>query len=97
MLDRDRSCRPSQDELALDDMVVGCWSGFDLSSAVLKAQEWAAIPWAVTIAWLVEEGTQFLSGSGFRFYKPGAFSDDLLFYVGWSLGLAVAPNPLARN
>jgi hypothetical protein len=52
--------------------------------------------WLV-LAWLTEAGAGRLGSPGFRLYAPDVFYDDLRFYLGWSLGLSVAPNPVPEE
>ena len=55
--------------------------------------------WLV-LAWLTEAGAGGagrLGSPGFRLYAPDVFYDDLRFYLGWSLGLSVAPNPVPEE
>jgi hypothetical protein len=46
------------------------------------------------LAWLAQGGAWLFGASDFRIYSGDRFWEDLRFYLGWSLGLAVAPNPV---
>jgi hypothetical protein len=48
------------------------------------------------LAWLADLGAWQMGGPGSQLYAPDAFYDDLRFYLGWSLGLSVAPNPVPK-
>ncbi len=48
------------------------------------------------VAWLAQSGAWLFGEPGFRIYTWGQFWEDFRFYLGWSLGLAVAPNPVPR-
>jgi hypothetical protein len=52
--------------------------------------------WLV-LAWLAESGAWLLGAPDFHIYGWERFWEDFRFYLGWSLGLAVAPNPVPRG
>ena len=62
--------------------------------ALARLTATVAAAW-LALAWLVEILAGHAGATGWRFYTPDAYYDDLRFYLGWSLGLAVAPNPNA--
>jgi hypothetical protein len=64
-----------------------------LHLAVLTAA--VAASWFV-LAWLAESGASLLGAPDFHIYSWDRFWEDFRFYLGWSLGLAVAPNPVPR-
>ena len=52
----------------------------------------------LALAWLADAGAHRLGGpGGILLYAPHTFYEDVRFYLGWSLGLAVAPNPVAEE
>jgi hypothetical protein len=55
----------------------------------------AAVGW-FAIAWLAEGGAWLLGDPNLRIYGWEEFGEDFRFYAGWSLGLAVAPDPIPR-
>jgi hypothetical protein len=63
--------------------------------ALAKLTACVAGGWMV-LAVLIEVGAEHV-GLGYRLYTPDAFYDDLRFYLGWSLGLSVAPNPVSED
>jgi hypothetical protein len=46
------------------------------------------------LAWLAQGGAWLSGAPGFHIYSGDRFWEDFRFYLGWSLGLAVAPNPV---
>lgn len=63
--------------------------------ALARLTATVAAAW-LALAWLVEILAGHAGATGWGLYAPDAYYDDLRFYLGWSLGLAVAPNPNAR-
>ncbi len=54
---------------------------------------WVAGGWML-LAWGIQAGSGMIESPGFQIYTPEAFYEDLRFYLGWCLGLLVAPNPV---
>src|SRR3954468_13659213 len=46
------------------------------------------------LAWLVPGCARLLGMPDFHLYTSTGFFEDVRFYLGWALGLAVAPNPV---
>ncbi|HTH49451.1 MAG TPA: hypothetical protein VMB21_18180 [Candidatus Limnocylindria bacterium] len=52
----------------------------------------------LALAWLADLSSHRLGGpGGIPLYASHTFYEDVRFYLGWSLGLAVAPNPVAER
>jgi len=51
----------------------------------------------VAVAWLANGLAMHFAGPGAEVYARAAVGDDLRFYLGWSLGLFVAPNPVRES
>ncbi len=64
--------------------------------ALAKLTAWVAGGWML-LAWGIQAGSQVIGNPGLQLYTPEAFSDDLRFYLGWCLGLSVAPNPVPEH
>jgi hypothetical protein len=68
--------------------------------ALAKLTAGVAGGWLV-LAWLTQAGFGHVGGLGLQLYAPDAlyvdFYDDLRFYLGWSLGLSVVPNPVPED
>ena len=64
--------------------------------ALAKLTAGVAGGWLV-LAWLTGAAVGHVGSPGFQLYTPDAFYDDLRFYLGWALGLSVAPNPVPEG
>ncbi|HYG90477.1 MAG TPA: hypothetical protein VD978_29930 [Azospirillum sp.] len=64
--------------------------------ALAKLTAWVAGGWML-LAWGVQAGSEIIDSPGLQLYTPEAFYDDLRFYLGWCLGLFVAPNPVQED
>lgn len=73
-------------------IVLQGWDG-ETFRALAKLTAGLTFGWLV-VAWLANALVTTLVGSGAEFYANAAAGDDLRFYLGWSLGLLVAPNPV---
>ncbi|QCO04604.1 hypothetical protein [Azospirillum argentinense] len=71
---------------------------WDASTIPMLAQltAWVAGGWML-LAWGIQAGSELIDSPGLQLYTPEAFYEDLRFYLGWCLGLSVAPNPVPEN
>src|SRR5258708_193650 len=51
----------------------------------------------LALAWLAQGAAWLFGATGFPIYSLERFWEDFRFYLGWSLGLAVAPNPVQEE
>lgn len=49
----------------------------------------------LTMTLLLQAGLRLAGLAGIYLYAPGDIGDDVRFYLGWAIGLALAPNPVA--
>ena len=64
--------------------------------ALAQLTAWVAGSWML-LAWGIQTGSEMIGSPGLQLYTPQAFYDDLRFYLGWCLGLVVAPNPVPEK
>jgi hypothetical protein len=78
--------------------VLGCWlvsRQWDHTTFPVLAGLTASVAglWFV-LAWLVPGCARLLGMPDFHLYTSAGFFEDVRFFLGWALGLAVAPNPV---
>ncbi|MGG5817483.1 hypothetical protein [Falsiroseomonas sp. HW251] len=64
--------------------------------ALARLTAWVTGGWLV-FAWAADAVATSLGGARLDFYASDALDDDLRFYLGWTLGLFVAPDPIVED
>lgn len=64
--------------------------------ALAQLTGWVAGGWLL-LAWALQAGSEMIDSPGLQLYTPESFYDDVRFYLGWCLGLLVAPNPVPEK
>jgi hypothetical protein len=74
-----------------EKLAAGRWDGATFRLLAVRTAAIAA-SWFVLL-WLAQATAALIGPADLRLYTWSEFVEDFLFYLGWSLGLAVAPNP----
>ena len=65
-------------------------------SILVKIVGAVAVCW-LSLVWVVGWAINHAGYPNFEFYEPAQLAEDARFYLGWGLGLCVAPNPVTEE